>query len=71
MIRMNIKECCEGLKDLLEFEGFLVSSQSKKGWLKIAKHDGTMDLDKCPPLRSFDVVEFCPFCGAKIENNEP
>ncbi len=65
---MNIKECCRSMKDLLEFEGFLVSSQSKLGWLKIAKHDGTLDLHNCPELRSYDTIIFCPFCGIKIEN---
>lgn len=63
---MDIKECCEGMKEMIEHNTFLISSISGKGWVKLIEHDGTLDLGKEPVLHNYDIT-YCPFCGMKIE----
>jgi hypothetical protein len=63
---MKIQECCEGMKTMLSENTFAISSISKKGWIKIIEHNGTMELEKDPKLHNYDITH-CPFCGVQIE----
>lgn len=66
---MKIRECCEGMQNMLKENTFSVSNISQKGWIKVIEHDGTLELGKDPKLHNYDIIH-CPFCGIKIEGFE-
>ena len=65
---MSIRECCSAMTTMLTDNTFKASSISKKGWMKVLKHNGTMNLGREPIHYNYDNISYCPFCDSKIEN---
>ena len=63
---MNIRECCNGMKTMLKEKTFSVSGISRKGWIKVIEHDGSLELGENPKHHNYDITH-CPFCGTKLQ----